>query len=207
MKESDDELTLPEREMFASLPKEKAPPAFLEAQVVNSLKDAGLIRPRRSNSRWFSRQLVYAISGLLIFVFGAAVGVWWQTSFRQRVVTDDHGLAEFMLVLNSLPNEPADNSAEGRQFFEEYKSWAHKMGEKGLLVGGEKLENEMRQLKLVNGKTMVATTQSGGNESAIAGYFLIRAADYQQAIDIAGDCPHLKHGGTVEVRRIYHENN
>jgi hypothetical protein len=39
-------------------------------------------------------------------------------------------------------------------------------------------------------------------ENAIGGYFLIRARDYQQAVSIAENCPHLRYGGTIEIRQI-----
>ena len=39
-------------------------------------------------------------------------------------------------------------------------------------------------------------------EPMIAGYFLLTARDYEQAVRVAHDCPLLKYGGTVEVRQI-----
>ncbi len=35
----------------------------------------------------------------------------------------------------------------------------------------------------------------------IGGFFHIKADDYQQAVQIARDCPHLEYG-TVEIREI-----
>ncbi len=39
---------------------------------------------------------------------------------------------------------------------------------------------------------------------ALGGYFVVSARDYDAAlaIAIARSCPHLKHGGTIEVRAI-----
>jgi hypothetical protein len=36
----------------------------------------------------------------------------------------------------------------------------------------------------------------------LAGYFIIGAASLEEARSIARDCPHLKYGGSVEIRRI-----
>jgi hypothetical protein len=48
----------------------------------------------------------------------------------------------------------------------------------------------------------IAETRSKPSEGAIAGYFLLPASDYDHAITIAKTCPHLKHGGTIEIRQI-----
>jgi hypothetical protein len=37
---------------------------------------------------------------------------------------------------------------------------------------------------------------------SIAGYFLVRARDYRHAVTIAEGCPHVRHGGSIEIRRI-----
>ena len=39
-------------------------------------------------------------------------------------------------------------------------------------------------------------------EGGVAGYFLLPSSDYDQALSIARTCPHLKHGGAVELRQI-----
>ena len=36
----------------------------------------------------------------------------------------------------------------------------------------------------------------------IGGLFTIKAADYDEAVEISKECPHLKYGGRVELREI-----
>jgi hypothetical protein len=36
----------------------------------------------------------------------------------------------------------------------------------------------------------------------MGGYYAIRAASYEDAVEIARGCPHLDYGGTIEVRAI-----
>jgi hypothetical protein len=36
----------------------------------------------------------------------------------------------------------------------------------------------------------------------IGGLFAIKADDYEKAVEIARECPHLKYGGRIELREI-----
>ena len=36
----------------------------------------------------------------------------------------------------------------------------------------------------------------------VINFFIIQAADSAEAYRIARDCPHLRHGGTIQLRRI-----
>lgn len=203
MKESEDQLTAREREAFASLPPETAPPAFLEQEIVNQLKHARLIRSREAFAWWPLPKRAFAI-GLACLALGIAVGAWWGVKRTAETgapsVKNESG--QFMLMLRASANDPLDGSPEELKLVKEYSAWARKIGQAGLLVDGEKLTSETRVVNLVNGKSVVSGNQIDRNEKPIAGYFLIRADDYQQAIGIAEDCPHLKYGGTIEIRRI-----
>jgi hypothetical protein len=46
-----------------------------------------------------------------------------------------------------------------------------------------------------------ATEMPRGTADELGGFFLIQA-DSAEAYRIARECPHLRHGGTVQVRRI-----
>jgi len=43
------------------------------------------------------------------------------------------------------------------------------------------------------------------SKEAIAGFFLIRADSLEEAVEIAGGCPGLEYGQTVEVRAMVPE--
>ncbi len=74
----------------------------------------------------------------------------------------------------------------------------------GLLLAGEALQ-----------PTPTATTVRAGNPAALAtdgpfaetkeqlgGFYMVEAADLDDAIEWAGKMPHITHGGTVEIRPI-----
>ena len=53
----------------------------------------------------------------------------------------------------------------------------------------------MRGVTVMNGPYAEA-------KEVIGGYFMIEAANYDQAVQLARDCPNLELGGTIEVREI-----
>jgi hypothetical protein len=189
----EDELGAEERQALGRLVREKAPPPDLEERVVGALKSAGLLRTRR-RSVWSSgapRAALAVAASLLFFVLGALAGARWVSEPEQS------GAPQFMLVLRSAPgrSEPLATDEVTRRV-REYGDWAGRLRQQGVRVEGERLAREARFLR--------GATASENNPGAevIAGYFLIEARDYEQAVQLAEGCPHLKYGGTIEVRQI-----
>jgi hypothetical protein len=189
----EDELGAEERQALGRLVREKTPPPDLEERVVGALKSAGLLRPRE-RSVWSSgapRAALAVAASLLFFVLGALAGARWVSGPEQS------GAPQFMLVLRSAQGRsgpPAPEEVTRR--VREYGDWAGRLRQQGVRVEGERLAREARFLR--------GTTASENNSDAevIAGYFLIEARDYEQAVQFAAGCPHLKYGGTIEVRQI-----
>jgi hypothetical protein len=73
----------------------------------------------------------------------------------------------------------------------EYRNWAIGLRKAGADIRGEKLKPEGRRLG-----------SAGPGEAPLGGYFIVSAKDWSAAMEIARSCPHLKHGGTIEVREI-----
>jgi hypothetical protein len=206
--EFDDELSEQERRAFDSLVRERTPPAALEESVVHALRREGLLRasvttravagPRRSLLPRVGFALAASVA---LFALGVLVGSrWWsQSPPPQRAQADS---PQFMLVLRPLPapaaGEPPGAEAERVR---EYSAWAREARRAGL-VGGEKLKDEARVLRAVGSQLEVAAGQESEVGSGVGGYFIISARDYDHAVSIARDCPHLKHGGTIEIRQI-----
>ncbi|HSE99075.1 MAG TPA: YciI family protein [Blastocatellia bacterium] len=197
--ELEDKLSPHEREAFDRLIKEKMPPPFLEERIVEMLKQSNLIRPAEAGPSFsFVRIAAALAAGVALFVSGAVAGIWWASA-----QSSDTRLPQFMLVLRMTPQELRAVAAdEERSRVEEYSAWARNVGQAGALIGGEKLKDEVWLLNTVDGRAAISDRWPDSTEKVIAGYFLIQARDYEQAIRIAEGCPHLKYGGTVEVRQI-----
>jgi hypothetical protein len=195
----EDELSPQERLAFEALPREKAPSSLLEERVVRSLKQTGLLRPERKLWRPSVPRLGLAVAAsLLFFVLGGAAALKWLAGPPPKT-----NAPEFMLVLRQAPEQSKHGSAEEElRIAKEYGNWARKLTEQGVLADGEKLKDEARILSVVDGRPVASTNPVEQNRMGIAGYFLINAQDYEQAIKVAASCPHLKYGGMIEVRQI-----
>lgn len=113
-------------------------------------------------------------------------------------------MSQFMLVLYDDPSSFQDLSAEQKQeVVRDYSSWAETMGAEGKVVGGNKLTNEGgRILRRDDGGVQVTDGPYSESKEVLAGYFLVEAADYAEAVEIARSCPHLKYERHIDVRRL-----
>ena len=89
------------------------------------------------------------------------------------------------------------DSIAGAAIVAEYKAWAMRLRDSGALVAAEKLAANPVTMLSASG----ATEMPRGTADELGGFFLIQA-DSAEAYRIARECPHLRHGGTVQVRRI-----
>lgn len=191
--ESEDQQSQEERQAFAGLPREKVPPSLLEERVVQSLKQARLLKS--AGKPWGrSRSVGLAVAAsLLFFILGAAAMKWFSRPAPRS------NAPKFMLVLNENPAQVAIPRETELKFAKEYGNWARRLSQRGVFVDGEKLKSDAPVVRIVNGHS--AALQNGSSEK-IAGFFLISATNYQEAVKIAETCPHAKYGGTIEVREI-----
>lgn len=113
-------------------------------------------------------------------------------------------MASFMLLLHGHTEMPEDISAEDVQgIIGEYVAWRKKVQADGNMIGGEKLTDEGgRHLALRNGEVRVTDGPYAEVKEALGGYFAINAADYDEAVEIAKTCPHIKYGSRIEIRMI-----
>lgn len=81
----------------------------------------------------------------------------------------------------------------------EYTGWATSLAQRGHLVDGAKLSDSGWVLVQAQPRAEAVPTS---NEGVLAGYFVIRAADRDEAERIARECPHLKYRGTISLRAI-----
>lgn len=95
------------------------------------------------------------------------------------------------------PPTAADSAAE-RAIVDEYRAWAISLANSGSLVSAEKLADDPLTMLVADRTVQMARNTS----DELGGFFLIQVADSAEAFRIARACPHLRHGGSVQVRRI-----
>lgn len=146
------------------------------------------LAPRRTRPVW---PLLAAAAALIVF------GVWKLLPARPDASPAAAPSPRFALLLHEPPGLGAGASAdEIARIVAEYRDWSRGVAADGHMLDGEKLADR-EGWWLRDG-----SARPRGDEGGLGGFFLIRAKDYDEALAIARGCPHLRHGGWIEVRRV-----
>ena len=82
----------------------------------------------------------------------------------------------------------------------QWNAWFERLTLQGKVKSAHPLE---REGKLVSGKgRTIADGPFAESKEAIGGYFLLELDDFNEALEIAKECPTLEYGVTVEVRPV-----
>jgi hypothetical protein len=102
-------------------------------------------------------------------------------------------MAKFMLILSQTPGSWNEMSPEEMQRkVEAHQAWVGKLRSSGRHVSGEKLDGEGgKLLSLQNGRLSVVDGPYAEAKEVVGGYFVFRAADYDEAVELLRDCPFL----------------
>jgi hypothetical protein len=101
-----------------------------------------------------------------------------------------------------LINVPIDAPAEP-EMVQRHMAFAEAAASRGKLVGGDQLGNvsTATTLRRQASETIVTDGPHAETKEYLGGYYLIDAADLDEAIDIARGVP-LNDGGSVEIRPV-----
>ena len=113
-------------------------------------------------------------------------------------------MAQFMLLLydNQAYNEnfAAMSPEEMQKATEKYMSWSTKPFTKD----GKRLEMDPGKVIRANaGKPRATDGPFSETKEVLGGYYTIEAANYEEAVKLALDNPHVEYGGTIEVRQTW----
>ncbi len=141
-----------------------------------------------------------ALAACLVLGVGLGYLAKTQTTSMEKAPSASH-----MLLLYERP-DAVETPAHERELVQEYAAWAQRLGREGKVLGGEKLANEGMALAPLSPVASPTHAQDLADRARpamrLAGFFLVRAADEAEAVAIAEVCPHRRHGGWVELRRI-----
>ena len=129
----------------------------------------------------------------IIAVAIGATWMLWPAADEGRDVPEGE---LFALFLHEDRGTPALAPDELARVVDRYRRWASELASEGRLVRGEKLADEPG-FHIRSGPTVERPARLG----PLAGFFLVRARDYDGALDLARTCPHLEYGW-IELRRI-----
>jgi hypothetical protein len=110
-------------------------------------------------------------------------------------------MAKFLLLLHGDPtNWQKLSPDESQKIIEKYMAWS----KKPFTLDGKRLADEPgKVIRPNNGKARVSDGPYSETKEILAGFYLIEAADYDEAVKLSLEHPQLEVGGTVEVRQLY----
>jgi hypothetical protein len=111
-------------------------------------------------------------------------------------------MAKFMLIIHQKPGSWQQLSPEELQRkVELYQSWVSKFRTSGRYISGEKLSEDGGKVAgLQNGRPNIVDGPYAESKEVVGGYFLFRAANYEEAVELIRNCPFL-HDGRIALRQ------
>jgi len=111
-------------------------------------------------------------------------------------------VAKFMLILHNAPGALKNLSPEEMQRkIQKYQTWMNKIHSGGRHVSSEKLGEEGgKLLSLQKGRVSIVDGPYSEAKEVVGGYYVFRAANYEEAIELSRDCPFLE-DGRIEIRQ------
>jgi hypothetical protein len=111
--------------------------------------------------------------------------------------------SEYMLIFRDATPESYDAMSLDQKAacLDRWNDWFDGLRTRGKVKDGRPLSPKSRVISSRPGDRHFDGPFSEAKE-AIGGFFLITAADFDEATEIARGCPNLRHGMTVEVREV-----
>jgi len=190
-----------------------APPG-LRRETLEAARRRGLVRGGSMSGRGFWMG-VAAAAAVVMFVVGFGLGSRRPAATGEGTMTNANPASapagstagayagpKFALFLFEDSNYRNAPAGEMMTRVREYGGWARGLAESGRFVDGEKLADDGRFCRIDGGTFAAAGPQSDAKRGALTGYFVIGAANLDEAMEVAKGCPHLKYGGTLEIRQL-----
>jgi hypothetical protein len=109
----------------------------------------------------------------------------------------------FVLVLHGRwPDATTVDEAESRRRAAEYWSWTSSLADAALLMAAGDLRWEPGSRLGPMGAPIAVSEGVVESPDFVVGMFALRVGSYDEALAIARQCPHLRYGGSVSVRRV-----
>ncbi|MBI4660254.1 MAG: hypothetical protein HY735_15560 [Verrucomicrobia bacterium] len=109
--------------------------------------------------------------------------------------------SDYMLLFRGTTWDKDLSPEQLQKVVSDWYNWFDGLTNDGRALSGHPL---MSEGKIVSGKKgrIVADGPFAESKEAIAGYFYLRVADLDEALEIARQCPGLEYGTAVEVRPV-----
>jgi hypothetical protein len=125
---------------------------------------------------------------------------WKQNHHQKGNMSTQTTTSEYMLLFRGAQWDKDLSPEELQKIMSQWNEWLERLTAQGKVKAAQPLE---RDGKIVSGKgRTVADGPFAESKEAIGGYFLLQLDDFNEALEIAKECPALEYGVTVEVRPV-----
>jgi len=110
----------------------------------------------------------------------------------------------YALLIYSEPPQSEPSAEQQKQVMEAYNAYTKALVDAGAMRGGEALQDgkTATTVRLQNGRQVVTDGPFAETKEEFGGFYLIEAADLDEAIAWAAKCPGAQ-WGSIEVRPIW----
>lgn len=173
-----------------SMEEKYIPPEKLERKILASLKSTGELKEMS--------KINFAKTGSLSFAVILLVAVSFIIGKRSGTMpnSESKNLYAMFLYNNNVSGEDEE------QKINEYHEWLVNLKKQGKTAKGDKLEDNGMFVSKAADRIAINNVEFNNSEF-ISGYFIIEATDYDEMLAIAKECPHVKYGGKVQIRKIF----
>jgi hypothetical protein len=108
----------------------------------------------------------------------------------------------YLLMINTDESVVPDTRSDGMS--PEYEAFMADVGQRGLLLGGERLRptTDATTVRVRNGEVLTVDGPYAETKEQLGGYFLVECKDLDEAIEVASKIPGAQEGA-IEVRPIW----
>ena len=107
--------------------------------------------------------------------------------------------SEYLVICRGVRLDESVSPEAMQNATKQFYAWFERMSDQGKMKSGHQLAPEG---KILSGRKGVTDGPFAESKEGIAGYWFIRAASLEEAVEIAKGDPLLDYGHTVEIRPI-----
>jgi hypothetical protein len=109
-----------------------------------------------------------------------------------------------LLICTDETAQMAMSPAEAGAQMAKYQAFSEEMGQRGVLLGGERLRptTDATTVQVRDGETLTFDGPFAETKEQIGGYYMVDCKDLDEAIEVAAKIPSAG-TGTIEVRPIW----
>lgn len=107
-------------------------------------------------------------------------------------------MTEYLLVFRAVRGHVRRTTEETAANMELWKNWIGSIAQTGKFIGGQPLAVDGRLMS----KSGITDAPFAEGKEVLNGYVMIKADNYDEAIQLSKGCPIFEDNGTLEIREI-----